>query len=75
VPGHGSVQVLHGIGGLEDGPGSRGDGQIPCSRRVCWILRWQIALIAIAAAITAAAVAVIIDRALAARRRQLVPSP
>ena len=35
---------------------------------------WQIALIAIAAAVVAAAVAVLLDRARAARRHQAAPS-
>jgi hypothetical protein len=59
-------------------PGGSGNGTLPPSPVPTVIAGgmpgWQIALIAIGAAILAAAVAVLLDRARAARRHQAAPS-
>jgi hypothetical protein len=60
-------------------PVGGGDGTVPLPSPVRTVIvggmpGWQIALIAVAAAIVAAAVAVLLDRARATRRHQPAPS-
>ena len=60
-------------------PVGGGDGTVPSPPPVQTVIvggmpGWQIALIAVAAAVVAAAVAVLLDRARAARRHQPAPS-
>ncbi len=80
VPAAFAMTVVPGPGGVVPGPGGSGTAPAPIPATTIRVVGaggmagWQISLIALGAALLAAAAAVLLDRALAARRGASVPT-